>query len=96
MNATQNRRPARPAQTPRDTCAALVARIADATGDEWTFGYIGDVSRHGDDRGWFAFRAHPGRVGTAADRIGGHGTADLDKLADVLRGALAMARMLKA
>lgn len=69
--------------------------IAEATGEEWTFGYIGNVSRSGDDRAWYAFRAHPGRVGTRDDRIGGQATGELEKLADVLRGALRMARMLK-
>lgn len=81
---------ARRPRTAHERCTRIVEMIAAATGDEWTLGYIGNVDRHGDDRPWFAFRAHPGRVGTAADRIGG---LDLEDLAPVLSGALQMARM---
>lgn len=80
-------------RTPADRCRYIVERIANITGEAWTFGYIGNVDRYGDGRGWYAFRPHPGRAGTAADRIGGHGTEDLDKLEHVLAGAYAMARM---
>lgn len=77
-------------------CAHLVELIRDATGETWTFGYIGNVSDTRDDRLWFAFRPHPGRVGTNADRIGGYETDNLHQLAAMLSGALKMARMLAA
>lgn len=96
MSATTPRRSRRPAPTANERCQLLVERIAEVTGEGWTFGYIGNVTPLRDDRGWYAFRPHPGRVGTSADRIGGHGTDELDKLANVLSGALAMARALKS
>jgi hypothetical protein len=77
-------------------CERLVQMIAEVTGEGWTFGYIGNVSHERDDRAWYAFRPHPGRVGTHADRIGGQSTADLAELADMVAGALAMARMTQA
>lgn len=90
-------RPApRARRTPAEDCQRIVKRIAEVTGEAWTFGYIGNLTPHGDDRGWFAFRPHPGRVGTSADRIGGVGTDDLESLVPVLRGALRMAMMLNA
>ena len=80
---------------PADRCQRLVEMISEATGEPWTFGYIGNVERRRDDRAWYAFRPHPGRVGTAEDRIGGVATEDLSTLAITLAGALKMARMLK-
>lgn len=88
-------RAARPAVSADEQCRRIVERIAAVTGEAWTFGYIGNVSHHGDDRSWAAFRPHPGRVGTSADQIGEHATEDLDVLAQMLRGALRMAIMLK-
>lgn len=82
------------AKTDSERCRALVERIAEATGEEWTFGYLGNVTPAGDERSWYAFRPHPGRVGTYEDRIGGQATADVGELVTVLGGALAMARML--
>lgn len=79
--------------TPYQRCDEIVKRIAKITGQTWTFGYIGNCDAHYDDRAWYAFR-RTGDVGTAADRIGGHATADLDKLATALGGALKMAMML--
>ena len=79
--------------TAHDTCKRIVDRLTSLTGETWTFGYIGNCDNVRDDRTWFAFRPHPGRVGTPDDRIGGYRTDDLDKLALVLRGALSMARM---
>ena len=87
------RRAARAAMTPFDHGQALVKRLSEVTGDEWTFGYIGNVSHWGDDRSWSAFRAHPGRVGTSRDRIGGHSTENIGDLITMLRGALAFAMM---
>lgn len=81
---------------PADQCRRIVNLIAEATGEEWTFGYIGNCGPGYDDRSWSAFRPHPGRIGTASDRIGGYPTAELDKLAPILQGALQMARMLKS
>lgn len=83
----------------QDRTRARLTRITElltsTTGTEWTFGYIGNCDHQHDDRSWFLFRAHPGRVGTFEDRIGGVATQDLDKLADMGQGALKMARMLK-
>lgn len=61
-----------------------------------TFGYIGNcgVARWGkfDDRRWYLFLPHPGRVGTPHDSVGGYSTESLgnmvndwDKLAQVVR-----------
>ena len=57
-------------RTPLDKCRALTARIAEITGEDWTFGYIGNLDNGRDDRAWYAFRRIPGHVGTAEDRIG--------------------------
>lgn len=44
-----------------------------------TYGYIGDLTPGGtDSRRWYVFLPHPGRYGTAADRLGGHATDDVD------------------
>lgn len=87
----------RPRKTPLERCQRTVDLIAEATGEDWTFGYIGNVELSGrDDRAWYAFRPHPGRVGTHDDRIGGVRTDDLDSLLPTLMGALKMARMLRA
>ena len=48
-----------------------------------SFGYIGNVDRWGDDRSWYVFLPHPGRVGTMLDRVGGYST---DRLPDMLAG----------
>lgn len=85
---------ARPGAAPADRCRRIVERLAETTGEAWTFGYIGNLDHDRDDRAWYAFRPHPGRVGTSADRIGGHGTDELGRLADVLAGALRMAGMM--
>jgi len=46
-----------------------------------SFGYIGNcgVDRSGpfDDRSWYVFLPHPGRVGTPRDNVGGYRTANL-------------------
>jgi hypothetical protein len=78
---------------PADVCRRRVATLAELTGAEWTFGYIGNVSGARDDRRWYAFAPHPGRVGTADDRIGGVPTEKLGDLATMLAGALALARV---
>lgn len=87
------RKTARKAATPVDRCKALTEALSAATGIAWTFGYIGNVSHHGDDRSWFAFAEHPGRVGTSDDRIGGLPGHRLDELATMLQGALLLARV---
>lgn len=45
-----------------------------------TFGYIGNCSPNGgnDDRAWYVFLPHPGRVGTADDRLGGFSTGSAE------------------
>lgn len=63
----------------------------------WSFGYIGNVyfGPMKDDRCWYIFVPHPGRVGTSEDRIGGFATADRFKLAQIAAGiafGLKMAR----
>lgn len=73
--------------------AHLAYRLTERTGIEWSIGYIGNVTPARDDRTWYAFAAHPGRIGTSADRIGGVATDDLATLATMLSGALALARV---
>jgi hypothetical protein len=73
----------------------LVARLSDLTGIAFTFGYLGDVSgipgtpAYRDSRCYYVFAAHPGRVGTSSDRLGG--VSDPNDLVPILRGALALA-----
>jgi len=43
---------------------------------EVTTGYIGNVTQGRDDRAWYFFASHPGRVGEAADRWGGTATQE--------------------
>lgn len=55
---------------------ALIAEIPGVT-----FGYLGNVGigREGryDDRSWYIFLPHPGRVGTYLDAVGGYSTGNL-------------------
>jgi len=46
----------------------------------FTIGYIGNCSSEIDDRSWVIFRAHPGRIGTKEDRVGGYSTQERYKL----------------
>jgi len=56
-----------------------------------TIGYIGNCSLNVasghpsayDDRSWYIFLPHPGRVGTRDDSLGGFDTADRGKLARI-------------
>lgn len=81
--------------TDSERCRKVVEKIAEVTGEEWTFGYIGNCGPGSlDDRSWSAFR-RTSKVGTWDDRIGGYKTDELDKLYLVLQGALKMARMLE-
>lgn len=64
-----------------------------------TFGYIGNLSQFRDDRAWYVFLPHPGRVGTAEDRLGGFSTGDINgarHTLTALSGALTMTRYLRA
>ena len=93
-----------PASTPTDkaraACERMVKVLSDRTGIAWSFGYLGNVSGlpgtplYRDDRSWYAFAAHPGRVGTHKDSIGGVATADLPTLVTMLQGALALTTVL--
>lgn len=74
-------------------CQRIVESLTETTGIEWTFGYIGNLDGRRDDRRWYAFAAHPGRVGTYADQIGGVSTKDLGKLADRLATVLEFTRV---
>jgi hypothetical protein len=80
--------------------AAIEALVAELNADlgltltdnPITFGYIGDLNgyapgtpRHIDSRSFFVFLPHPGRVGTAADRIGGFAYGDAYGSAKALR-----------
>lgn len=62
---------------------ALDAKITELKAEfpSLSFGYIGNVGvdRSGpfDDRSWYVFLPHPGRVGTPADCVGGYRTANL-------------------
>lgn len=83
-----------------DACQRLVASLSKKTGIAWTFGYLGNTyglegtPAFQDDRSWFAFAAHPGRVGTALDCIGGFSTDRLGGLVGALQGAVALAVVL--
>lgn len=52
----------------------------------FTIGYIGNLSIDGrtDNRSWSVFRAHPGRVGTSADRMGAFPTSERHKLLPII------------
>ena len=76
-------------RTPEQSCQHLVGLLTKHTGIAWTFGYLGNVYADHDDRHWYAFAAHPGRVGTNKDSIGGYrNPADLVPL---LMGAVQLA-----
>lgn len=81
--------------TVQDRITRCAAKLSELTGIPFTYGYLGDVSgmpgtpAYRDSRSYFVFAAHPGRVGTEQDRIGG--VADPAELLPLLRGALALA-----
>jgi hypothetical protein len=77
-------------------CERLVEKLSERTGLAWTFGYIGNTGPGYDDRSWFAFAPHPGRIGTSADRLGGFPTEHLDRLRVFLAGAVAALRFTEA
>lgn len=85
-----------------DACQRLIEVLNKNTSIVWSFGYLGNCSgmegtpAFDDDRFWYAFASHPGRVGTASDRIGGFATSDLDRLVGVLQGAVALSVVLDA
>lgn len=83
-------------KTPAEQCRRLVEILADKTGIAWTFGYIGNCGAGYDDRAWYAFAPHPGRVGTAADRIGGYSTDELESFRTFLRGTIAITNFTEA
>lgn len=75
--------------------------LTERTGVEFTFGYIGNVNSYQpgthayrDDRLWYFFAAHPGRIGDHRDHIGGYHTADLEELLTEARGVLQMLTIL--
>lgn len=88
--------------TTYETCQRLVKVLSSKTGIDWTFGYLGNCSgfegapAYRDDRTWYAFAAHPGRVGTETDSIGGFSTARLEDLVLVLQGAIKLSVVLGA
>ncbi len=55
---------------------AALNTIASELAGEVTTGYLGNISRDRDDRSWYFFAAHPGRVGTHADTWGGCATQE--------------------
>lgn len=62
----------------------------------WTWGYIGNLERGNDDRSWFIFVPHPGRVGQAEDRIGGFTTENRHLLLQIAVGIDYGRRMMAA
>jgi hypothetical protein len=61
-----------------------------------TCGYIGNTYADGtDDRSWFIFLPHPGRVGTAKDRIGGVSTANRFSLVQLMLAMIKGAELTK-
>ena len=92
ITATPESRSTSTEPTDYERCQRLTERLAHATGEDWTFGYLGNLTARRDDRWWYAFRPHPGRVGRAHDNIGGVATSDLGRLAEMISGALQFAR----
>lgn len=84
-----------------EICRRLVELLTKHTGIEWSFGYLGNTygipgtPAYEDDRRLYAFAAHPGRVGTSSDSIGGVMTEELSELVIMLRGAVELAVVLK-
>jgi hypothetical protein len=82
-------------RTPEQSCQHLVGLLTKHTRIEWSFGYLGntygipDTPAYRDDRFWYAFAAHPGRVGTKHDSIGGY--RDPADLVPLLMGAVQLA-----
>lgn len=82
-----------------DCIKRQVAKLNEALGlpaDEGaTFGYIGGIDGLRDDRKYYVFLPHPGRMGTSTDLVGGfaHGDeAGARALACTLGGMLTLAR----
>ena len=75
-------------------CRRAVEFLNERTDITWTFGYLGNCGHNYDDRSWYAFAVHPGRVGTHKDSIGGFPTDSLDTLATMLSGAVALTTVL--
>lgn len=76
----------------------LVENLNEVIGGGATFGYLGNCDSRHDYRCWYVFLPHPGRVGTADDRLGGFGTNDLagvESLVSQLHGAMIMAKYLR-
>lgn len=76
----------------------MTKRLAEVSGEDVRFGYLGNCNfarpgtpAYRDDRSWCVFLPHPGRVGTSADRIGGHGGDELEALIPLVAGALKLA-----
>lgn len=70
-------------------CTAL---LSEATGITFSYGYLGnDYGSDTSGRTYYLFAAHPGRVGTDADRLGG--VASPADLLPILRSALGLARI---
>lgn len=75
----------------------LLDQLNEVIGGGATFGYLGNCGSGVDDRSWYVFLPHPGRVGTHEDRLGGFGTGDVDGVESTVRqlhGALVMAKHL--
>lgn len=73
----------------------MADRLTTLTGITFRYGYLGDVSgipgtpRFRDSRSYYLFAAHPGRVGTDRDRLGG--VSNPADLLPILQGAVALA-----
>lgn len=86
--------------TDTDICHRLVSVLSKHTGIEWSFGYLGNTygspgtPAFRDDRTWYAFASHPGRIGTANDSIGG--LSNPSELIPLLQGAVALALVLSS
>jgi hypothetical protein len=102
MTDTRYPTPPTPLSTSRltDRICILTDNLSTLTGITWTLGYIGNCSgipgtpAATDTRLWSVTAAHPGRVGTHMDSLGGHTTEDLADLLNELRGAVGLARVL--
>lgn len=75
----------------RDEIAALNSELG-LVDHKITFGYLGNLSNTRDDRLWFVFLPHPGRTGTAADRLGGFTTGELDGIVSARAALRSFAR----
>lgn len=81
-------------KTAHDSIERLTKNLCVQTGEEFKFGYIGNVEgiegtpAYRDSRRWSIFFPHPGRIGGNGDNLGYVRTENLDLLRERLLGVL--------